>query len=242
MRKASTVCVALTKMSNCKNDRSSDSNNLNPITTSSTVFTTNPMLHSNSIGKAKEPPLRVIAVNTLLFALISALALTFFVIFDITLATAFTGGATQSSKWETKWWALPPLQLIFYITVIASCCKLVLSFGTKNQAKVNVLLALLTVLSGVIVLAIPETYIRQLHPIKQSVSRGNCTSFRSIEKSGGFLCPYYMANPHFFQLRPSYLLQPQHGEHNGNLKQQRQKNIIDAFLFLQKAIYFYRIY
>ena len=142
----------------------------------------------------------------------------YFVIFDIYLTTEKSiGGATQS-KWENRWWSLPPLQLIFYVGVLFACCTFILRLSKPTdpdqrqkqrpcqQKTFNLIFLVLLVLSGILVLSIPELTRRQLGATAKPVRRGNCTysHLKHIQKGGADLCPYYSANHHYFQLNPKW--------------------------------------
>ena len=175
--------------------------------------------------------------NVALFTCLCLLSMAYFVIFDIYLTTEKSiGGATQS-KWENRWWSLPPLQLIFYVGVLFACCKFILQLSKPidpdqgqrqqpcQQKTFNVIFLVLLVLSGILVLSIPEITRRQLGATAKKVQRGNCTysHLEHVQKGGAGLCPYYSVNPHYFQLNPTSTL-------GGNVGM--KKNIMDAYLII----------
>ena len=178
--------------------------------------------------------------NVALFTCLCLLSMAYFVIFDIYLTTEKSiGGATQS-KWENRWWSLPPLQLIFYVGVLFACCKFILQLSKPidpdqgqrqrpcQQKRFNVIFLVLLVLSGILVLSIPEITRRQLGATAKKVQRGNCTysHLEHVQKGGAGLCPYYSVNPHYFQLNPTW----------GDIGvKNTEKNIMDAYLLLQKV-------
>ena len=125
-------------------------------------------------------------VPVFVFIVVVGCSLTLFVGSDIYLATTEQNFKVKQDVWESRWWAIPPLQTLFFLAIILSTGEVLIRWGPKRKKNTAIIVSQVSMigvffLGCILVLSVPSLTLKEQQPLNRTVERGNCTNARLLK-------------------------------------------------------------